>query len=123
MPNDLTLSVQQPWAWLIVNGYKPVENRTWRTNVRARIWIHAGQTIDHVGYEWVRATFPHVPLPSGGFARGGVIGHVDLIDCVTRHDSPWFVGPYGFVLANPEPMEFYPCRGQLGFFHSGIVDA
>jgi hypothetical protein len=22
-----TLSIRQPWAWLIVNGFKPVENR------------------------------------------------------------------------------------------------
>lgn len=27
----LALSVQQPWAWLIVWGLKPVENRTWPT--------------------------------------------------------------------------------------------
>jgi ASCH domain-containing protein len=25
------LSVRQPWAWLIVNGYKEVENRDWAT--------------------------------------------------------------------------------------------
>lgn len=31
---------------------------------------------------------------------GGIIGMVDL-------DSPWFVGPYGFVLANPRPLPFF----------------
>ena len=30
------LSIQQPWAWFIVNGYKDVENRTWSTKFRGR---------------------------------------------------------------------------------------
>jgi hypothetical protein len=25
------LSVRQPYAWLIVYGFEPIENRTWRT--------------------------------------------------------------------------------------------
>jgi len=35
------LSVRQPWAWLIVNGHKDVENRTWSTQHRGDILIHA----------------------------------------------------------------------------------
>ena len=37
------LSIQQPWAWAIVNGFKPVENRTWRTNYTGPLLIHAGK--------------------------------------------------------------------------------
>jgi len=37
------LSVKQPWAWLIVNGYKKIENRNWPTSFRGRIYIHAGR--------------------------------------------------------------------------------
>ncbi len=35
------LSLRQPWAWLIVNGYKDIENRSWRTNHRGPLLIHA----------------------------------------------------------------------------------
>ena len=46
-----------------------------------------------------------------------LIGEVTITACVKESSSPWFVGPYGFVLANPvlykEPI---PYRGQLGFF-------
>lgn len=28
------ISILQPWAWLIVNRYKPVENRGWYTFFR-----------------------------------------------------------------------------------------
>lgn len=36
-----TLSVQQPYATLICSGVKTVENRTWTTNHRGKILIHA----------------------------------------------------------------------------------
>ncbi|AWI90326.1 hypothetical protein C0214_19955 [Methylobacterium sp. DM1] len=28
------LSIMQPWAWLIVNGHKDIENRDWRGHFR-----------------------------------------------------------------------------------------
>jgi hypothetical protein len=47
---------------------------------------------------------------------GGIIGRAEIVDCVRQHESPWFEGPWGFVLANAQPIDFIPCRGQLGFF-------
>ncbi|WP_229215634.1 ASCH domain-containing protein [Duganella sp. CY15W] len=37
------LSIRQPWAWLIVNGYKDIENRSWSTNVRGKVLVHASK--------------------------------------------------------------------------------
>ena len=37
--------------------------------------------------------------------RGGIVGVVDVIDCVTSHSSPWFAGAYGLVLANPRKQQ------------------
>jgi hypothetical protein len=111
------LSVQQPWAWLIVHGYKDVENRTWPTRQRGRIAIHAGRTVDHAGYHWVRETFPEVPLPPiAALERGGTVGTVTLTDCVRTHPSRWFFGPFGFVMADAAPTPVRACRGALGFF-------
>ena len=31
--------VRQPWAWLIVHGYKDIENRSWRTRYRGTLLI------------------------------------------------------------------------------------
>ena len=130
------LSVRQPWAWLIVNNWKPVENRSRRTNVRGRILIHAALKFDHEGEEWVRARFPEIPLPGkpGRWSRsdwqlGGIVGETKVIGCITKgrmfadsaaftseHTSPWFTGPFGYVLADARPLPFIPCRGMLGFF-------
>jgi hypothetical protein len=50
------LSVRQPWAWLIVNGLKDIENRPRRTLHRGPLLIHAGLNLD--GYTentaWVK---------------------------------------------------------------------
>jgi hypothetical protein len=45
------LSVRRPWAPLIVNGYKPLENRSWPTDFRGRIAIHASGKFDGQAYE------------------------------------------------------------------------
>jgi hypothetical protein len=118
----LALSIQQPWAWLIVTGHKPVENRDWPTRVRGWIGIHAGQKFDAEGYEWVRREFPQIALPAPAeFARGGIVGRARLVDCVEEHDSPWFFGRYGFVFADAEPLPVIGCRGKLGFFRPVIT--
>ena len=54
----LALSIQQPWAWLIVNGFKDVENRDWPTKIRGIVGVHAGKKIDHGGIAIVRSEFP-----------------------------------------------------------------
>lgn len=36
---------------------------------------------------------------------------------VIEHESPWFFGTYGFVLANARPFEKPVYRGSLGLFN------
>lgn len=111
------LSVRQPWAWLLVTGHKDVENRAWGTNLRGWIGVHAGGTYDVEGDQLIRERFPQIALPArDALPRGGIVGRVRLVDCVTASDSPWFVGPYGFVVADGEPLPFRACPGRLGFF-------
>lgn len=111
------LSIQQPWAWLIVHGYKPVENRTWRCDHRGSLAIHAGKKVDAAGDQWVRDEFPEIPLPPlETLETGGIVGAVSMRGCVRAHTSPWFFGPYGFLFAEPTPLPFRAVRGQLGLF-------
>jgi hypothetical protein len=39
-----------------------------------------------------------------------------VVDIVTRHPSPWFLGPHALVLADARPEPFYRVRGELGLF-------
>lgn len=118
------LAVRQPWAWLIVQGIKDIENRSWATHYRGPLLIHAAQTMDAGGVriirEWLaeqQITLPEL-LP-----RGAIVGVATLVDCISRTSIPWwrrlprrllpkrrrpgsvdyasniwFEGPYGYVL-------------------------
>jgi hypothetical protein len=55
-------------------------------------------------------------LAAEPFDRGGIIGKVEIVNCMVKHPSQWFMGPYGFLLRNPEPLPFHPYKGSLGFF-------
>lgn len=120
------LSIRQPWAWLILNAGKDIENRDWPTNFRGRVLIHASKTCTKREYEDAMEFMTDRQILQGigmnipsikGMDRGGIVGSVEIVDCVTRSDSPWFMGQYGFVLRNPKPMPFIPWKGRLGFFN------
>ena len=114
----IALSIRQPWAWAIVMGHKPVENRTWPPRHIGELYIHAGQQFDDAGLQSMLAAFPELRarLPQV-WPMGGIVGVAEAVACVTSHPSPWFIGPYGLVLRDARPLPFVPCRGQLGFFH------
>jgi hypothetical protein len=113
------ISIRQPWAWLIVNGHKDVENRTWYTSLRDRVWIHASSGMTRQEY-WDCRVFAEdlgVEIPAmEKLERGGIVGRAFLIGCVTKCESPWFFGPYGHVLDQAEPVPFKPCKGAVGYF-------
>lgn len=115
--NMKALSIKQPWAWLIVNGYKDVENRMWATQMKGRIYVHAGKSFDESGYNRVKFNFPQIKMPTPEeFEYGGIVGTVEIVECVTNHKSPWFEGTFGYVLKNPQKLKFIPCIGKLKFF-------
>jgi hypothetical protein len=51
MPDiEKAMSIQRPWAWLIVNGIKDIENRKWPTSIRGPFFVHVGKRFNHSGY-------------------------------------------------------------------------
>ncbi len=129
------LSIQQPHAWLITHAKeyldgKDIKNWDWNTSFKGRILVHAGKKPDERFYSSYAGTF--IKPTIGRFASlfpsdfserinseeciGGIVGCVTLVDCVRSNTSPWFVGRYGFVLADPMPLLFMPQRGQPGLF-------
>lgn len=113
---EYALSIKQPWADLILFRGKDIENRSWRLPgwmKDQRILIHAGKKPDlDAPLRYCAALAPNPELRTGA-----ILGEVTIVDCVTESESEWFLGPYGFVLADPKPWEKpLPCRGQLGFF-------
>ena len=134
MKPSLALSIRQPWAWLILYAGKDVENRTWGTAFRGRIYIHAGQHYDQgapgrishlLGDLALGRMMLDARLPS---VRGAIVGEVDIVDCLppnSHYKSPWTeAGAWHWLLANlvayDKPI---PCRGRLGLWTPPEVKA
>lgn len=109
------LSINQPWAWAILHGGKDIENRDWSTKYRGDVLVHAGLKVDANSFPFIEGLIGK-PVPRDQTLRGGVLGIVEIVDCVTESESPWFFGRYGFVLRNPRIIEPRRCKGALGFF-------
>ena len=119
------LSLRQPWLVTILTLDKRVENRKWPTKYRGPILLHASKSMKREEFfdvlHFVRRVcgeeayrdFPIRPVVQ----LGGIVGRARIVDCVTSHESPWFFGPYGFVLEDVEPLPFVPCSGALGLWN------
>lgn len=115
------LSIRQPWAWLIVNGYKDIENRDWYTGFREELYVHAAKGMTKEEYEdckdLCQSMDPPIELPPAEkLERGGIVGSTRITGCVRESASHWFFGKFGFQLKDSKPLPFRPYRGQLGIF-------
>jgi hypothetical protein len=137
------LSIKQPWASLIAHGIKNIENRTWKTNFRGKIYIHASSVskgmLGLLNKEQVNDLRSKSSLDFE-FTTSAIIGEVDIIDCVINHSSVWaeetevrgktvdeeimYVGKpiWNWVLANAvlydEPI--LNVKGKLSFWEPNI---
>jgi hypothetical protein len=115
------LSIQQPWAGLIITGWKDCENRTWTTKYRGPLAICASKIM----YEDAVSAATKIVRGLGkkidtrgmaAYRRGVIVGWVYLADIVTESDSVWFAGPYGWILRDPHAIQPIPFSGRLGLF-------
>ena len=114
------LTVQQPWAHLIIHGdrqgrFKAIENRSRGTRYRGPLIIHAGKSKVRIGDYG-----PDEPSPFE-MAFGALLGIVEVVDCVPLEQVAGLAfaeGPMCIIVANPRAFkESIPWRGQQGFFN------
>ena len=113
------LVVRQPWAWLIVNGYKDIENRSWGTKYRGPLLIQASANLpskSEFENSVALARKKGVTALPDDFEKGGIVGMVQVNGCVENSRSKWFEGPVGWVLSKPKKLKFTPLKGRLGLF-------
>ena len=121
-----TLTIREPWASLIINGYKKYEFRSWKTNYRGKLLIHAGIGID----KDMLGRFKDYNLE---YVKGAIIGECEIVDCILvdkefnddlRKINPLvyaksnYVENYAWKLDNiikyDKPIY---CKGQLGLWN------
>lgn len=122
-----TLTINQPFATLIVEGLKEYEFRTWKTNYRGEILIHAGKSVDKKAmkkYEYLGLEYP----------KSCIIGKATITDCIKIDDNARKIlkeknsiiysniidnkdwNGYGFKLENVEKLENIEVCGKLSFW-------
>lgn len=111
------ISIRQPMAWAVFHG-KDIENRSTKYQHQGLTLIHAAQKFDREMWYWLRrnAHLLDAPLPQENqFRYGGIIGVVNIVGRVITSTSPFFFGPFGYLLEGQTEIPFVPCQGRLGF--------
>lgn len=122
------ITIKEPYASLIAEGYKEYEFRTWKTNYRGDILIHAAKTSNKENIN----RFKDRNLE---YKNGYIIAKAKLTDCILvdeffsktmlakdgevyknlskRRSKPL----YGFKLENIEKINPIETKGQLGIWN------
>ncbi|MEG0994604.1 MAG: ASCH domain-containing protein [Bacilli bacterium] len=121
------ITIKQPFATLIAQGYKEYEFRTWKTKFRGEILIHAGKSIDKVAMK--RFAFLNLDYP-----LGSIIARATITDCIkideemrkllTKKDSLVYYGiiddpnwnGFGFKLENIVKIKPINTKGKLSLW-------
>ena len=124
------LTIKEPFATLISKGIKKTETRSWKTNYRGEIYIHAG--LSKPKYEHKSNDFKKI-ADELNYKPGYVLCKCNLIDCIYMDEKyiedmknnhyqdyicgEYSVGRYGWVLDNIEPIEPFSVKGKLGIWN------
>lgn len=117
------LTIKEPWASLIVNGYKKYEFRSWNTKYRGKILIHTSQSMEKKNKE----RFKDYNLD---LKPGYIIGEAEITDVIWIDEEKHkelleansnvyknSVNCYGFKIENVIKYENpIPAKGKLGFW-------
>ena len=120
------LTIREPWASLIINGYKKYEFRSWKTNYRGKILIHTSQKIE----KEMLSRFKDYKL---NCVSGSIIGEAELTDCIlvdeefnqnlrkidnVVYDKSNHVEKYAWKLENIKKYDKpIPMKGKLGLWN------
>ena len=139
------ITLRHPWAFAVARLDKRIENRTWKpppSLIGRRIAIHGGvapkgealgecvadidviskQILTQELYNALPAEkrhwlIYHAPHTVRDWITPGIVATATLKGVVTTSDSPWFFGPFGWVLEDVEPLETpVPHRGAQGLW-------
>ncbi len=121
------ISIKQPWASLIVYGFKKYEFRSWNAKYRGELLIHASKTFDKNQIE----KFKNYNIP---FETGKIIGKVIMEESVPvtekllkklKQEEKMVYNNmtptgYGWKVSNPTLIKPIEINGKLSFWDYDI---
>jgi len=104
----MALSIRQPYAEAIIRGEKVEEYRSWSTNHRGPLVIHAASTKPRPAD---LAQYPRVD--PGELVYGALVGVVDVVDVLFDNHEECYV----WILEKPRKLaEPLVCKGKLNLW-------
>lgn len=115
------LTIHQPWAWAIAQGYKTIENRNWVTSYRGPLLIHAGRSRKSIesGRRFLGRLGIEMP-DADQLAFGAIMAITRLKHCLELEaviENPFAEGPICWVLEDVHAIEPLPWPGEQGLFN------
>lgn len=118
------ISILQPWASLIAIGVKHIETRTWKTDYRGALAIHASKGFRDEArslcFDPTFARYIRFPLPLGciiAICRLGEVYPISASDWIPSKERPfgdYTPGRYGWMLEDIHALaEPIPIKGRL----------
>lgn len=88
------LTLQEPYAWLVAEGFKDMENRKWHSNFSGRVFIHSAKTFsqNYAAVDNWAGTHMGVILPEReqlAQTQGRIVAVAEFGPMVLEHNSPW----------------------------------
>lgn len=130
------LSFTQPWATLVVTGEKGVETRSWHTNYRGPIFVHASKGFPRWAKDLVTADVFEESLRRHGYRSAGmlpvgqIVGSVEIVNCVPTREvvgkitkkeyefGDYAEGRFAWILSNWQALSTpVHCTGALGLWN------
>ena len=128
------LSIKEPFASLVSLGIKKIETRSWKTNYRGEIYIHASLTKNKIDNERKEKLLKLLP-DNYKFKEGKIICKCILKDCVymdhefienIKKDKTEYlcghyeVGRYAWILSDVKIIDNIKIKGKLGIWNFEI---
>ena len=125
------LTIKEPFATLIKNKIKYIETRSWKTNYRGELYIHAG--LSKIEKEVKNRKDLSKLYNENELKYGYIICKCNLVDCIYMTEEfimkekeknlnnfisgKYKVGRYAWILDSIEPIEPIEAKGQLGIWN------
>lgn len=125
------LTIKEPFATLISLNIKKIETRSWKTNYRGELYIHAG--LSKPKYNFKNDDFMKIADKYNYDKLGYIICKCKLVDCIemteeyiedmkNNHYTEYLCGEYkvgrfAWVLEDIEVIKPIEAKGKLGIWY------
>ena len=112
------LSIRQPFAWLVATGKREYDIRTWSTDYRGKLLIHAAKANDAAA--WADAQeIEEFDVSECPKIFGAIIGEAELVDVVWEDDLKFYIWLFENAKLFKKPV---PYKGKLHLFEVDIKE-